>query len=66
MDATKDDSDIYNFEYHIRQMASWSKELDLQVYQSEVDHPMSNIYRKASVVKALIENALTTKKSFGI
>jgi len=61
MDATKDDSDIYNLEYSIRNMGSWSKKLDFQLYQSEVDHPMSNTYRKASVSMGVIENALTTK-----
>jgi iron complex outermembrane receptor protein len=48
MDALYDDSDIYNFEYSITDMASFSKQLDLQAYHSEVDHPMSIKYRNSS------------------
>ncbi|PHR59039.1 MAG: TonB-dependent receptor [Arcobacter sp.] len=48
MDALYDDSNIYNFEYSIRDMGSFSKELDFQIYHSEVDHPMSTKYRVSS------------------
>ena len=48
MDALYDDSDIFNFEYSVTNMASWSKKLDFQVYRSEVEHPMSTKYRVAS------------------
>jgi len=48
MDANKDDSDIYNLEYSITDMGSFSKKLELQYYNSKVDHPMSNKYRNAS------------------
>ncbi|MFT7823527.1 MAG: TonB-dependent receptor [Sulfurimonas sp.] len=46
MDALYDDSDIFNIEYIARDLGKYSKELDLQLYQSEVDHPMSTIYRQ--------------------
>lgn len=49
MDALYDDSDIYNVEYIAKDMGSYSKEFKLQFYQSEVDHPMSNMYRVSSV-----------------
>ena len=45
MDALYDDSDIYNFEYSITDMGSFSKKLDFQAFHSEVDHPMSTFYR---------------------
>ena len=45
MDALYDDSDIYNMEYIAKDLGTYSKELNLQVYQSEVDHPMSTRYR---------------------
>ncbi len=48
MDALYDDSDIYNIEYIAKDLGTYSKELNIQFYQSEVDHPMSNIYRKSA------------------
>lgn len=45
MDALYDDSDIFNMEYIAKDLGTYSKELNIQVYQSEVDHPMSNMYR---------------------
>jgi len=63
MDATKDDSDIYNLEYSINDMGAFSKKLDLQVYKSTVDHPMSTVFRKASLnpMMGIRENTLTTE-----
>ncbi len=48
MDALYDDSDIYNMEYIAKDLGRYSKELNVQVYQSEVDHPMTTFYRVAS------------------
>jgi iron complex outermembrane receptor protein len=45
MDAEYDDSDMLNLEYAIENLSSLSKKLELQVYQSEVEHPMSTKYR---------------------
>ncbi|UPT77329.1 TonB-dependent receptor [Sulfurovum sp. XGS-02] len=45
MDALYDDSDIYNAEYIAKDLGKYSKELNVQVYQSEVDHPMTTRYR---------------------
>lgn len=45
MDALYDDSDIYNIEYTIKNIGRYSKTLSLQLYRSEVEHPMSTIYR---------------------
>jgi iron complex outermembrane receptor protein len=48
MDALYDDSDIFNIEYIAKDLGTYSKELNIQFYQSEVDHPMSNLYRKSA------------------
>ncbi len=48
MDALYDDSDIYNLEYSIHDMGIFSKQLDMQVYHSEVEHPMATSYRNVS------------------
>lgn len=45
MDALWDDSDIFNAEYTAKNLSSFSKEFDIQVYNSKVDHPMSTKYR---------------------
>jgi len=45
MDADYDDSDMFNLEYSVKNLSSYSKKLDFQLYQSEVDHPMSTKYR---------------------
>ncbi len=59
MDALYDDSNLYNLEYSIKDLGSYSKQLDIQIYKSDVDHPMSNEFRKASNVK-FVKNWLTT------
>ncbi|AKF24092.1 TonB-dependent receptor [Sulfurovum lithotrophicum] len=59
MDALYDDSNIYNAEYVLNELGRYSKELDIQLYKSDVDHPMSNMYRKASSMM-LMKNWLTT------
>jgi iron complex outermembrane recepter protein len=41
MDADYDDSDIYTFGYSLYDLGSFSKELSLEAYKSEVEHPMS-------------------------
>jgi iron complex outermembrane receptor protein len=55
MDAIWDDSDIINLEYEIRNIAKYSKTLNFQIYNSQVDHPMSIRYRK----KAVANNPMT-------
>jgi iron complex outermembrane receptor protein len=62
MDAIYDDSDIYTAEYIIRDLGKYSKKLSLNLYQSEVDHPMTNEYRKSSAgAMGVMTAALTTK-----
>jgi len=50
MDALSDDSNIYNMEYIAKDLGEYSKELYVQVYESDVDHPMSTLYRKSATV----------------
>lgn len=50
MDADYDDSDIYTFGYSLYDLGSFSKELSLEVYKSEVDHPMSTKYRNSGAI----------------
>jgi len=60
MDALYDDSDIYNLEYNINNLGKYSKNLNFQAYQSEVDHPMGTNYRIMGEKMYKI-HALTTK-----
>ena len=60
MDAMYDDSDIFNVEYIAKDLGKYSKELKVQLYQSEVEHPMSTEYRKMGAVNYMT-HALTTK-----
>ena len=50
MDALSDDSDIFDLEYTAKDLGKYSKELDVQLYQSQVDHPMSTKYRVSATV----------------
>jgi len=61
MDALYDDSDIYNLAYTVKDLGAYSKKLSLNVYQSEVDHPMGTTYRKASKKDGVIVHHLDTK-----
>jgi iron complex outermembrane receptor protein len=51
MDAIYDDSDIYHAEYIAKDLGTYSKELYLQLYRSEVEHPMSTMYRVSAEQK---------------
>ncbi|NOR55423.1 MAG: TonB-dependent receptor [Sulfurovum sp.] len=60
MDALYDDSDIFNVEYIAKDLGKYSKELNIQLYQSTVEHPMSTKYRNMGAVNYMT-HALTTK-----
>ena len=47
MDADYDDSNIYTLGYTVRNLGKLSKELDLDYYYSNVDHPMSTKLRNS-------------------
>jgi iron complex outermembrane receptor protein len=59
MDAIYDDSDIYNAEYIAKDLGKYSKELYIQIYHSEVEHPMSTMYRNMGTPTEMT-HALTT------
>ncbi len=48
MDASYDNSDLYNVKYIGTNLGSWSKKLVAEYYYSYVDHPMWTRWRKAS------------------
>ena len=62
MDAEYDDSDMLNLEYSIKNLSDYSKKIDFQLYQSEVDHPMSTRYRALAEKKGkYMTHHLTTQ-----
>jgi len=65
MDALYDDSDLFNIEYIATDLGKYSKEMKVQLYQSEVEHPMSTKYRKSALpmptMPMVMTHALTTK-----
>lgn len=50
MDALYDDSDIFTAEYKAKALGIYSKELNINLYKSTVEHPMSTIYRKSAAM----------------
>ena len=48
MDALYDDSNIYSVEYNIDNLSDVYKNVNLQYYHSDVDHPMATKYRVSS------------------
>lgn len=58
MDADYDNSNLYNIEYKIKNIASFSKELLFNYYNSSVDHPMSTTLRKSSLMMGTMTSAL--------
>jgi len=62
MDADYDDSNIFSATYDIKNISDLLKDLNLQYYHSDVDHPMSTRYRMSSANPAMRNtNHLTTK-----
>ena len=49
MDADYDDSNIYTVGYTARNLGNFSKELNLDYYYSDVDHPMSTTLRNRKI-----------------
>jgi len=58
MDAMYDNSDIYNLDFKMTDLGTWSKAFDIKSYYSYVDHSMSNEWRKAAMMKVMA-NTLT-------
>jgi iron complex outermembrane receptor protein len=55
MDAIYDDSDIFNLEYSIKQLGGYSKALTINLFDSQVEHPMSTLYRVGSGTNSVNE-----------
>ena len=62
MDAIYDDSNIYSAEYDINNISDIYKNVNLQYYYSDVDHPMATAYRQTTEDDATknVTNQLTT------
>jgi len=52
MDAISDDSNIYSVAYNIKNISDNYKNINLEYYYSDVDHPMSTEYRNAAAMSA--------------
>ncbi len=65
MDALYDDSNLYNVKYTAKELGSLSKELEIKAYKTDVDHPMSTLYRVkgdyTDPTKTELTNQLTTE-----
>ena len=48
MDAISDDSNIYSVAYNIKNISDKYKNINLEYYYSDVDHPMSSQYRNVA------------------
>ena len=62
MDAIYDDSNIYGVAYNIDNLSDSYKNVNLQYYYSDVDHPMATSYRMSGAVNPMtdVTNHLTT------
>jgi len=62
MDALKDDSDLFNAKYTITGTGELSKKLEIEFYNSWVDHPMGTYYRIASDGNTgTVENVMSSR-----
>ena len=66
MDALYDDSDIFNLQYSLKNLGTYSKKLELQAYNSKVEHPMSTKYRKTGQTNYLTHFLTTDMKGLKV
>jgi len=59
MDAIYDDSNLYNLKYTATNLGGFSKKLEIKTYKTDVDHPMSTMYRVKGATTEMT-NHLTT------
>ena len=59
MDAKYDDSEIFSAEYNIDNLTDVYKNINLQFYRSNVDHPMDNALRAFSAMKVTTHHLTT-------
>jgi len=60
MDAAYDDSNIYSIEYNIDNVSDAYKNINLQYYHSDVDHPMDTKYRVAGTLNYMTNHLKTS------
>ncbi len=60
MDAAYDDSNIYSVEYDVNNLSNVYKNLNIQYYYSDVDHPMDTKYRVAGTANYMTNKLKTT------
>ncbi len=60
MDALYDDSNIYSIEYDVNNLTDTYKNVNIQYYYSDVDHPMATDYRVSGTTNTK-KNWLTTQ-----
>ncbi|WP_353661742.1 TonB-dependent receptor [Hydrogenimonas sp. SS33] len=60
MDAKEDNSNLFNTQYIVRDLGTWSKKLEMTFYNSWVYHPMGTYFRR-SAKKAVIENVMNSR-----
>ncbi len=65
MDADYDNSDLFDLKYIFRNLGTYSDKLTLHYFRTHVDHPMSNRYRKSSMMMGVIKHWLTTEVNGG-
>ncbi len=61
MDARRDDSDLLNLKYTVTDLGRFSKRVDLEFYNSWVDHPMGTYYRNAAMMMGVFENIMFSR-----
>lgn len=66
MDALYDDSNIYSIEYDIKDINDIYKNINLQYYHSDVDHPMATTYRISSNMAAMNNTSHLTTSMNGV
>ncbi|MCK9491301.1 MAG: TonB-dependent receptor [Sulfurimonas sp.] len=62
MDAAYDDSNIYSVAYDIKNISDIYKDVNLQYYYSNVDHPMDTKYRNSGTMMYMTNHLKTTMK----
>ena len=60
MDAVFDDSNIYSIAYNINNISDIYRNINLEYYYSDVNHPMDNAFRKAGATVVTTHHLTTT------
>ena len=66
MDALYDDSDIFNLQYALKNLGAYSKKLEVQLYNSKVEHPMDTQYRDAGQINYMTHFLTTDMKGLKV